>query len=218
VTVFSKNYATWKWCLGEVVKILECRKNKGRIILPVFYEVDPFHVWHQLGSYAEAFVKQEQRFATRMNIVQKWRDALGEAATILGGIAPSTSNFLLCACYLINYWKNKIFKKWSMSIFFHVCTNRTEAELVEEIAMDVLQKLNRVYVGDLDHQITKLEQLAQLRLQYYKSIDTYENQVSYEATVERITELKMKRSVRMLRLTREMPSYMKDSEAYEKLF
>jgi len=105
-----------------------------------------------------------------------------------------------------------------MSIFFHVCTNRTEAELVEEIAMDVLQKLNRVDVGDLDHQITKLEQLAQLQLQYYKSIDTYENQVSHEAIVERLTELKMKRSVCMLHLTREMLSYMKDSEAYEKLF
>lgn len=185
VIVFSKNYATSKWCLDEVVKILECRKNKGQIILPVFYEVDPFHVRHQLGSYAEAFVKHEQRFGSTMNIVQKWRDALGEAANHSG---------------------------WDCSI------NRTEAELVEEIAMDVLQKLNRVYVGDLDHQITKLEQLAQLQLQYYKSIDTYENQVSHEATVQRITELKMKRSIRMLRLTREMLSYMEDSEAYEKLF
>jgi hypothetical protein len=36
------------------VKILDCRKNRGQIILPVFYEVDPFHVQHQLGSYAEA--------------------------------------------------------------------------------------------------------------------------------------------------------------------
>ncbi|RHN41180.1 hypothetical protein MtrunA17_Chr8g0363271 [Medicago truncatula] len=120
-----------------------------------------------------------------MNIVQKWRDALGEVANHSG---------------------------WDCSI------NRTEAELVEEIAMDVLQKLNRVYVGDLDHQITKLEQLAQLQLQYYKSIDTYENQISHEATVQCITELKMKRSIRMLRLTREMLSYMEDSEAYEKLF
>ncbi|RHN41151.1 hypothetical protein MtrunA17_Chr8g0362971 [Medicago truncatula] len=84
--------------------------------------------------------------------------------------------------------------------------------------MDVLQKLKHVYVRDLDHQITKLVQLAQLQLQYYKSIDTYENQLSHEATVQRITELKMKRSVRMLRLTHEMLSYMKDSEAYEKLF
>ncbi|WJX87991.1 hypothetical protein P8452_70121 [Trifolium repens] len=72
------------------------------------------------------------------------------------------------------------------------CTiNRTESELVEEIAMDVLQKLNRVYVGDLDDQINKLEQLAQLQLQYYKSIDTYANKLSHEATVERVTELKI---------------------------
>ncbi|KEH19866.1 TIR-NBS-LRR type disease resistance protein, putative [Medicago truncatula] len=164
--------------LKAIDEILECRKNKGQMILPVFYEVDPFHVRHQLGSYAEAFIKHEQRFGSTMNVLQKWRDALGEAANHSG----------------------------------------TEAELVEEIAMDVLQKLKHVYVRDLDHQITKLVQLAQLQLQYYKSIDTYENQLSHEATVQRITELKMKRSVRMLRLTHEMLSYMKDSEAYEKLF
>ncbi|KEH16906.1 TIR-NBS-LRR resistance protein, putative [Medicago truncatula] len=58
--------------------------------------------------YAEAFVKHEQRFGSTMNILQKWRDALGEAANHSG---------------------------WHCSI------NRTEAELVEEIAMGVLQKL-----------------------------------------------------------------------------
>jgi len=39
-----------------------------------------------------------------------------------------------------------------LSIFFS-----TEFELVEEIAIDVLQNLNRLYAGDLDQQITKLE-------------------------------------------------------------
>jgi hypothetical protein len=42
-----------------------------------------------------------------------------------------------------------------------------ESEIVEEIAMDVLGKLNRVYVGDLDEQIKKLEQLAELQKQYF---------------------------------------------------
>lgn len=95
---------------------------------------------------------------------------------------------------------------------------RTEAELVEEIAMDVFEKLNRVYVGDIDKEINKLEQLAQLQLQFYKSYNSFNNRESHEATVERISELKMKRSVRMLRLTPDMISYLQDSDVYEKFF
>ncbi|CAI8606753.1 unnamed protein product [Vicia faba] len=187
VIVFSKNYANSKWCLDEVVKILECRKSNRQVILPVFYEVDPFHVRHQRGSYAEAFAKHEERYANKMNMVQKWRDALGEAANTSGW--DSLSNI-----------------------------NRTESELVEEIAKDVMQKLNYVDVSDLSKQITKLEQLAELQLQYYKTISNYRNKESYEATVERITELKMIRSIRMLRLEPEMISYMEGSEAYERFF
>jgi len=92
VIIFSKNFATSKWCLDEVVKILECRKNKGQIILPVFYEVDPFHVRYQRGSYAEAFAKHDERYASTTNKVQKWRDALGEAANTSGWDSLSNIN------------------------------------------------------------------------------------------------------------------------------
>lgn len=92
VIVFSKNYANSKWCLDEVVKILECRKNNSQVILPVFYEIDPFHVRYQRGSYAEAFAKHEERYANKMNMVQKWRDALGEAANTSGWDSLSNIN------------------------------------------------------------------------------------------------------------------------------
>lgn len=90
---------------------------------------------------------------------------------------------------------------------------RTELEIVEGIAMDVLQKLNRVSVGDLDHQITKYEQLAQLQHQYFQSIPTPENWKNHQATLQRITELKMERSIILLRLTPDMLSHVEDSRA-----
>jgi hypothetical protein len=40
IIVFSQNYASSTWCLNELVKILECKKN-GQTVLPVFYKVDP---------------------------------------------------------------------------------------------------------------------------------------------------------------------------------
>jgi len=38
-----------------------------------------------------------------------------------------------------------------------------ESELVERIARDVLEKLNHVYVGDIDEEINKYEQLSNLQ-------------------------------------------------------
>lgn len=89
---------------------------------------------------------------------------------------------------------------------------RTESELVEEIATDVLQKLNLVYVGDLDQEIAKLERLEQLQHDHYKSVYSWENRKRYEATAQRVKELKLERSIRLLRLTPEMLSYMEDSD------
>lgn len=84
VIVFSKNYANSRWCLDELVKILECKRMKGQIVLPIFYDIDPSHVRNQTGSYAEAFLKHEQNFKGRMEKVHKWREALRDAANFSG--------------------------------------------------------------------------------------------------------------------------------------
>ncbi|VVA34045.1 PREDICTED: TMV resistance [Prunus dulcis] len=38
VVVFSKNYASSKWCLEELVKILDCKKSE-QLVIPVFYKM-----------------------------------------------------------------------------------------------------------------------------------------------------------------------------------
>jgi len=54
-------------------------------ILPVFYDVDPSHVRHQIGSYREAFAKHEgDRFKDDTEKVQQWRLALRHAADLSG--------------------------------------------------------------------------------------------------------------------------------------
>lgn len=72
--------------------------------------------------------------------------------------------------------------------------DRMESEIVEEIAKGVLQKLDNVYVGDLDRQIVKYEQLAELQKQY---LDDYN---SRQTTLKRIKQLKLERGIRLLRL------------------
>ncbi|XLS71186.1 hypothetical protein HN51_028051 [Arachis hypogaea] len=82
LVVFSENYASSKWCLQELVKIMECKKEFGRLVIPVFYNVDPSHVRYQLGSYNEAFKKHLQN--NKKAEVQKWREALTAVANLEG--------------------------------------------------------------------------------------------------------------------------------------
>ena len=83
IIIFSENYASSTWCLNELVKILECRKN-GQMVLPVFYNVDPSEVRNQKGKFREALVIHEEKFKNNMEKVQRWRAALSEAGSLSG--------------------------------------------------------------------------------------------------------------------------------------
>ncbi|KAI9116840.1 hypothetical protein K1719_012206 [Acacia pycnantha] len=82
IVVVSKNYATSKWCLDELLKILDSKKLLGLHVFPIFYGVDPSDVRHQTGSFAKAFEEHEQKLAH--GEVQRWRAALREVANLSG--------------------------------------------------------------------------------------------------------------------------------------
>ena len=85
IVVFSKNYASSRWCLDELVHIMECKEKREHIVLPVFCGTDPSDVRHQKGSYADAFFKHEERCRKdQTNKVQEWRKALTVAANLSG--------------------------------------------------------------------------------------------------------------------------------------
>ncbi|KAB1216444.1 TMV resistance protein N [Morella rubra] len=84
IIVLSSDYASSRWCLDELAKILECRKERGMIVLPIFYNVDRSDVQHQRGSFAQAFYMHEERYKEDIEIVQRWRDAMREVANLFG--------------------------------------------------------------------------------------------------------------------------------------
>ncbi|XP_022722530.1 TMV resistance protein N-like [Durio zibethinus] len=84
IVVFSKNYASSRWCLDELVKIIECKNTTGQVVIPVFYDIDPSDVRKQIGSYEEAFAKHKERFKDKMERIKKWRKALTEAGNLSG--------------------------------------------------------------------------------------------------------------------------------------
>ncbi|KAF3431362.1 hypothetical protein FNV43_RR26093 [Rhamnella rubrinervis] len=78
VVVFSPRYADSRWCLEELARIWENR----RLILPVFYGVDPSHVRRQGGPFEENFRIHEGKFGKEK--VLRWREAMEKVGGISG--------------------------------------------------------------------------------------------------------------------------------------
>ncbi|KAH9782334.1 ADP-ribosyl cyclase/cyclic ADP-ribose hydrolase [Citrus sinensis] len=113
VIVFSEGYASSGWCLDELVKILECKKEYAQIVIPVFYRVDPSDVRNQTGSFGNSFSKLEERFKENSKKLQTWRNALKEAATLSG--FPSQN--IRRESELINEVVNHILKRLLDQVF-----------------------------------------------------------------------------------------------------
>lgn len=92
ILVFYINYASSSFCLDELVHVIDHIKKKGRLVLPVFYGVDPSHVRHQTESYGKGLAELEEwllknnkeRNKDDMESLQKWKMALNQAANLSG--------------------------------------------------------------------------------------------------------------------------------------
>ncbi|KAJ9676180.1 hypothetical protein PVL29_024932 [Vitis rotundifolia] len=83
IIVLSENYASSRWCLEEMVKILECNRSKEERVLPIFYNVDPSDVRNHRGNFGEALAKHEENLENRER-VRIWRDALTYVGKLSG--------------------------------------------------------------------------------------------------------------------------------------
>ncbi|GLU00030.1 hypothetical protein SLE2022_174250 [Rubroshorea leprosula] len=81
IVVFSENYADSRWCLDELVKILDCRDKLGQMVLPVFFHVDPSDVRNQRGIFGKAFACHQKVTTDK---VERWKTALTNAANLAG--------------------------------------------------------------------------------------------------------------------------------------
>jgi hypothetical protein len=84
IIVFSKSYAESSWCLNELDKIMECRRTKGQVVLPVFYDIDPSVVRHQKGEFGKALEVSAKRRYIKKEVLDRWKQVLFEASCVSG--------------------------------------------------------------------------------------------------------------------------------------
>ncbi|KAF3795030.1 Toll/interleukin-1 receptor-like protein [Nymphaea thermarum] len=80
VVVLSKGYADSRSCLKELTEIMQ----SGRLILPIFYDVQPSDVRHERGPFEAAFRQHEKNNEIEKTVVKEWRDALRCMAEMAG--------------------------------------------------------------------------------------------------------------------------------------
>ncbi|VVA17183.1 PREDICTED: TMV resistance [Prunus dulcis] len=81
VVVFSENYASSKWCLDELVKILDCKESNQQLVIPVFCKVNPSDVRNHRGSFGDALANMDCNNVEKLN---RWKEALSQAGKLAG--------------------------------------------------------------------------------------------------------------------------------------
>ncbi|XP_059654442.1 disease resistance protein RPV1-like [Cornus florida] len=91
IIVFSKSYTSSRWCLDELVKIMNCKDTLNRSLIPIFYDGDPSDVRKQKNFYAF----NEEKLGARMRdkeLVENWTSALTRAGNLPGHVRKNVNN------------------------------------------------------------------------------------------------------------------------------
>ncbi|MCI21876.1 TMV resistance protein N-like, partial [Trifolium medium] len=80
IIILSKNYASSSFCLQELCKILDCVTEKGVLVWPIFYDVEPSNLRKLSGSFGEAMAVHEVRYSGEIDRLKKWKKALNQVA------------------------------------------------------------------------------------------------------------------------------------------
>lgn len=94
IVVLSKDYASSRWCLRELAKIIDCmsKSTTTRRVFPVFYHVEPCHVRSLSGSFKKSF-KRYEKFAKKFTgdekekfskDLQNWKDSMIKIGDVVG--------------------------------------------------------------------------------------------------------------------------------------
>lgn len=83
IAILSKDYASSKSCLYELVQMWECRKSYGQTIIPIFYDISPTDVKGQAGDF-ERYFNQHEIDGVDSNTIETWKEVLRQVGGLSG--------------------------------------------------------------------------------------------------------------------------------------
>ena len=140
IIIFAKDYASSKWWLNELVKILDCKKMNGQIVIPVFFQVDPSDVRKQRGSFGAAFVRRD---ISTLTTERKTHETVGHAAVcvvVLSSFWPFSSTHIVKAnrvLFLVNHHIDRVHPV----VFRRLVIGNVHLDLVENIVQTLHVRL-----------------------------------------------------------------------------
>ncbi|XP_056174738.1 disease resistance protein L6-like [Syzygium oleosum] len=90
IPIFSKGYASSRWCLRELEHMMKRRKTHGLEVMPIFYDVEPSVVKLETGAYRDALTQHKRERGDET--VQGWEEALKEVTKIKGWDTRNTGH------------------------------------------------------------------------------------------------------------------------------
>ncbi|KAF3783311.1 Disease resistance protein [Nymphaea thermarum] len=202
VPIFSKGYADSKWCLKEIDKMVQC----NRLIIPVFFDVNPKVVCHQIGSFERPFRRYCKSERIDKGEVNKWSDALRRAGRISGYNLADTEGLAITNKVSVVYVLDKlrVLKLngcWNLA----VCPNFIRMPHLEKLDFEYCERMR-----ELDQSIGHLNSLTHLSLRDCHSL------VELPQEVWQLISLEMLDLTRCYQITA-LPSLLGDSKPLKQL-
>ncbi|XP_024641700.2 disease resistance protein RPV1, partial [Medicago truncatula] len=135
VIVFSRNYANSRWCLEELVKIMDCRRTQGQLVLPVFYDVDPCEVRHQTSEFGKAFQSLLNRISKEEGLYVRFGKAVRNLLSSLSIYKDESPDQVLT-------WRTTLREVAGLAGFV-VLNSRNESEIIRNIVEKVTHLLDK---------------------------------------------------------------------------
>ncbi|XP_050387314.1 TMV resistance protein N-like [Argentina anserina] len=89
VIVFSRDYISSRWCLDELIMILELKRTSNHVVLPVFYHISPSQLRDQAKTLAEHPKYKGKQSLEKLN---SWHAAIGEVADLAGFVLETEAD------------------------------------------------------------------------------------------------------------------------------
>ncbi|KFK24294.1 hypothetical protein AALP_AAs63547U000200 [Arabis alpina] len=131
IVLLSKNYASSKWCLGELVEIMKCREELGQTVMVIFYKVDPSDVKNLTGDFGEVFRKTCA--GKTKKAIGRWRQTLAKVGTIAGYHSSNWDNEAAMIKEIATDISNKLNYSTALSDFDGYIGMRSHLEKMEPL-------------------------------------------------------------------------------------